>query len=80
MFSDKDSEFGPPDKRAHFSAENINEHAHGAAKSAQVTIGQEVEVRYDDNVWYKGKLIELNEETDEWIAQFYIKLMVKNVD
>ena len=40
-------------------------------KNTQVIIGEEVEVRYDDNVWYKGKLIEYNEDTDEWIAQFY---------
>ena len=30
-----------------------------------------MEVRYDDNVWYKGKLTEFNAESNEWIAQFY---------
>ena len=63
--NDKDSEFGPPDKRRHFNNKQVD------AKNTQVIIGQEVEVRYDDNVWYKGKLIEFNAETNEWIAQFY---------
>ena len=36
-FSDKDSEFGPPDKRAHFSTEMIiNEH--GAAKMPKLLL------------------------------------------
>ena len=50
--NDKDSEFGPPDKRRHFNNKEVD------GKNTQVIIGQEVEVRYDDNVWYKGKLIE----------------------
>ena len=68
--SDKDSEFGPPDKRGHFSKQMCGK------GDAQVTICQVVEVRNDDNVWYKGKL---NAETDEWIAQFDIDRLHKTM-
>ena len=33
------------------------------SSDTQVTMGQLVEVRYDDDVWYKGKF---NAETEEW--------------
>ena len=54
--SDKDSEFGPPDKRGgvHFSKQMCTSVDKG---DAQVTICQVVEVRNDDNVWYKGEIL-----------------------
>ena len=60
-FTDKDSEFGPPDKRGHFCDNH-----------KKIRVGQRVEVKYDDGIWYKGKLIEFHKQTDEWIAQFDI--------
>ena len=58
-FSDKDSEFGPPDKRKHFCDHKKN-----------IQVGQRVEVKYDDGVWYKGTLIEFHKKANKWIAQF----------
>ena len=58
-FSDKDSEFGPPDKRKHFCDHKKN-----------IQVGQRVEVKYDDGVWYKGTLIEFRKKANKWIAQF----------
>ena len=43
---------------------------HATAESYK--IGQRVEVRYDDNIWYKGTLVEFINSTNEWIAQFDI--------
>ena len=33
-------------------------------------IGQRVEVKYDDGVWYAGTLTEFNATTGEWVAVF----------
>ena len=60
--SDRKALFGPPDKRVNFSK------YHDTAE--RYKIGQRVEVRYDDDVWYKGTLIEFNKSTNEWVAQF----------
>ena len=63
--SDKDSQYGPPDKRGNFCKETSSsmKKVMVASSDTQVTMGQLVEVRYDDDVWYKG---------EEWIAQFDI--------
>ena len=29
-----------------------------------------MEVKYDDDVWYKGTLVQYDTETDEWVALF----------
>ena len=29
-----------------------------------------MEVKYDDDVWYKGTLVEYHKVTDEWVALF----------
>ena len=29
-----------------------------------------MEVKCDDDVWYKGTLVEYHNETDEWVALF----------
>ena len=62
--SDKDFQYGPPDKHGDFSKEKSD------GSNTQVTIGQIVEVRYDNGVWYKGKLIEFSAVIEEWITQF----------
>ena len=59
-FSEEHSEFGPPDKQGHFRY-----------NQKEIKIGQRVEV-YDDDIWYRGKLIEFHKKTAEWIAQFDI--------
>ena len=46
----------------------------GKGKSNKITdtfkgVGQRVEVRYNDGVWYKGTLIEFNVKTGNWNAQ-----------
>ena len=40
------------------------------SKQSKVKIGQQVEVKYDDDVWYKGTLVEYDNATDEWVALF----------
>ena len=47
----------------------------GNCKSNKITgtfkgIGQRVQVRYNDGVWYKGALIEFNTKTGDWMARF----------
>ena len=39
-------------------------------KQSKIKIGQRVEVKYDDDVWYKGTLVEYHKDTDEWVALF----------
>ena len=29
-----------------------------------------MEVKYDDNIWYKGTLVEYHKQTGEWVALF----------
>lgn len=38
--------------------------------STKIKIGQRVEVKYDDNIWYKGTLVEYHKQTGEWVALF----------
>ena len=59
IHKDEDSQFSPPDKRGHF-----------CGKEKHLQIGQRVEVKYDDNVWYAGTLTEFNATTGEWVAVF----------
>ena len=56
--------FGPPDKKVYFSDNHANAESY--------KIGQRVEVRYDDNIWYKGTLVEFINSPNEWITQFDI--------
>ena len=60
-----DADFGPPDKRRNFQKSD-------SGKKKSIKVGQQVEVKYDDNIWYKGTLIEHKEQNDEWIAIFDI--------
>ena len=59
LFTDDNSELGPPDKRKNFKT-----------KPSKIKIGQWVAVKYDDDIWYKGTLIEYHNQTDEWVALF----------
>ena len=60
--NEDESEFGPPDKRKNFRSKQ--------SKQSKVKIGQRVEVKYDNDVWYKGTLVEYDNATDEWVALF----------
>ena len=56
-YNDDESEFGPPDKGKNFRNKQ--------SKQSKVKIGQRVEVKYDDDAWYKGTLVKYNNATDE---------------
>ena len=64
-FADDDADFGPPDKRRNFQKSVCG-------KKKSIKVERRVEVKYDDNIWYKGTLIEHKEQNDEWIAIFDI--------
>lgn len=85
MDSDEDAQFGPPDKRSNFNksrkrridfdsdSDVVPPGGKGKGKSKKTTfkgIGQRVEVRYSDGVWYKGTLVDFNVKTGSWVAKF----------
>ena len=82
MDSDEEAQFGPPDKRSNFnksrkrcidfdSDSDVGGKGKGKSKkTAFKGIGQCVEVRYSDGVWYKGTLIDFNVKTGSWVAKF----------
>ena len=50
----------------------ISVYRHFCNHQKKIIVGQKVEVKYDDDIWYKEKLIEYHKKADEWTAQFDI--------
>ena len=67
--NDKNASFGPPDKNQHFDG-----CVHPRKKSKidrNESEKKDVEVLYDDGVWYRGWLSSYKFESGKWIVQFY---------
>ena len=78
---DQNAEFGPPDKREHFMDVTGTSDSESPppkkksknSKNNEPTIEKrrDVEVLYDNNIWYRGWLSSFNFETGKWIVKFY---------
>ena len=70
---DSCAQYGPPDKSYHLDLP-------ASSKKLKLTsdislcspiMGREVEVLYDDEIWYRGKVISFNTKTGKWTVLFY---------
>ncbi len=80
--TDSGADFSPPDKRAHFLEKSSPYQDSSLRQKTQVNtkgkdrinnfsgIGQRVEVKYDDGVWYKGTLTDFDITTGQWKVEF----------
>ena len=68
VHKDEDSQFSPPDKRGHF-----------CAREKHLQIGQRVEVKYDDDVWYAGTLTEYSMPLQGNRLQYLIAMVIQHL-
>ena len=69
---DNESLLGPPDKKQHFNGGHQKKKYNDKTQDKELTVSKkEVEVLYDNGIWYKGWLSSFNFETGKWIVKFY---------
>ena len=79
--SDKTASLGPPDKKQHFETKSQPpkkakcKQDSKTRKCVELDLGNgekhEVEVCYNDGMWYRGWLSTFNIDTGKWIVKFY---------